>query len=227
MFRQLNVETLIILAFLLVVTLWGVSKCRNKTQSVATSAATEAYTTDSLGSPAARASRVPQTIATQPLPSVQPEYPAGTGIQTGTTPPPFTTPPVPVNTPPPSSPGDLMPAQAPQVPSSYNTPAVKAPSVSSKATTEAPENAGMLYVLVNGVNVRVKPDLKAKSLGKLKLNDKVYFLDEVSDTPQTVRLADGTPVTKPWFKIKTKRGTIGWVHGSSVDFYKRRPQDNL
>jgi hypothetical protein len=226
MFRQLNVETLIILAFLLVVTLWGVSKCRNKTQSVATSAATEAYTADSLGSPAARASRVPQTIATQPLPAAQPPYPAGTNIAT---PPPFTTPPVPVNSPPPSSPGDLMPAQsAPQVPSSYNTPAVKTPSVNSKTATETPENAGsMLYVLVNGVNVRVKPDLKAKSLGKLKLNDKVYFLDEVSDTPQTVRLADGTPVTKPWFKIKTKRGTIGWVHGSSVDFYKRRPQDNL
>ena len=85
----------------------------------------------------------------------------------------------------------------------------------------------MLYVLIDGLNVRTKPDLKAKQLGKLKVNDQVYFMNEVTEAAQTVRLADKSEVTKPWFKIKTKRGTVGWVHGSGVDFYKRKPQSGL
>jgi Bacterial SH3 domain len=102
------------------------------------------------------------------------------------------------------------------------------PSPVTSATTPAtPASGTMLYVLINGLNVRTKPELKAKSLGKLKLNDQVYFLNEVTGGTQTVRLQDKTEVTKPWFKIKTKRGTVGWVHGSGVDFYKRKPQDGL
>jgi hypothetical protein len=52
-------------------------------------------------------------------------------------------------------------------------------------------------------------------------------MNEVTEAAQTVRLQDKTEVSKPWFKIKTKRGTVGWVHGSGVDFYKRKPQDGL
>ena len=91
----------------------------------------------------------------------------------------------------------------------------------------APASGTSLYVLINGLNVRAKPDLKAKSLGKLKINDQVYFMNEVTPEAQTVRLIDKTEVTKPWFKIKTKKGTVGWVHGSGVDFYKRKPQGVL
>ena len=109
-------------------------------------------------------------------------------------------------------------------------PTVSAPTLSGKPTvkTAVQEPSGtLLYVLIDGLNVRSKPDLKAKSMGKLKLNDQVYFLNEVTPEAQTVRLIDKSEVTKPWFKIKTKRGTVGWVHGSGVDFYKRKPQGVL
>ena len=52
-------------------------------------------------------------------------------------------------------------------------------------------------------------------------------MNEVTDTPECVHLANGKEVCKPWFKIKTKHGTVGWVHGSGVDFYKRKPQSGL
>ena len=110
---------------------------------------------------------------------------------------------------------------APRTPNAPNTTVVEtAPTVQQQSGTS-------LYVLRNGLNVRAKATVKSKSLGRLKLNDQVYFLEEVSQTAETVRLENGTEVTKPWFKIKTKRGTIGWVHGSGVDFYKRKPQDML
>jgi hypothetical protein len=101
--------------------------------------------------------------------------------------------------------------------------------VATPSPTKAPATEGgtLLYILRNGLHLRAKPDLNAKSLGRLKLNDQVYFMNEVTETNQTVRLENGTEITKPWFKVKTKRGTIGWVHGSGIDFYKRNASSDL
>ncbi len=117
-----------------------------------------------------------------------------------------------------------MPSAAPTTPQMNNQGTTV--QVTPKSTAIEPSGAA-LYVLINGLNVRTKPDLKAKSMGKLKLHDQVSFMHEVTDIAQPVRLADGTTISKPWFKIKTKRGTIGWVHGSGVDFYKRKPSEGL
>jgi Bacterial SH3 domain len=117
-----------------------------------------------------------------------------------------------------------MPSTSPTTPQMNGQ--ITTVQVPQKSVVVEPSGSG-LYVLINGLNVRTKPDLKAKSLGKLKLNDQVTFMQEVTDVAQPVRLADGTTITKPWFKIKTKRGTIGWVHGSGVDFYKRKPGEGL
>jgi phosphoglycolate phosphatase-like HAD superfamily hydrolase len=106
-----------------------------------------------------------------------------------------------------------------------NTTTSSTPKSGTETNTAATPSNTMLYVLINGLNVRAEPSLKAKSKGRLKLNDQVYFLGDKSETMQTVRLADGTSVSKFWFKIQTKRGTIGWVHGSGVDFYKRKPSE--
>ena len=215
-----NIETAIIFVFAICVMLWGVTRCNRKKEDMTIKTVTEgtvlsAAADSGVASPAARK---------------EPYRPAAT-----------------VPPPPPIDPNQGMVAAAPpqyqQAPTVQNPtqtvtspaapvakPTASAPTVSGKptVTTTVQQPAGtLLYVLIDGLNVRSKPDLKAKSMGKLKLNDQVYFLNEVTPEAQTVRLIDKSEVTKPWFKIKTKRGTVGWVHGSGVDFYKRKPQGVL
>jgi Bacterial SH3 domain len=231
-----NIETAVIFVFLICIMLWGVSRCRKKKDEAAMRTATEQITTplDTLGvgSPAAsRTPRPPAQSATPPPTTINtaPSYPTYGASQ-----------------PLPSSPtAQPAPSQVPQsynTPQSYNAPPPSAPPMVSDVTTKSPtttpksvaptttttEVSGTpLYVIINGLNVRTKPELNAKSMGRLKLSDIVYFQNEKTDVPQAVRLADGTSVSKPWFKIKTKRGTVGWVHGSGVDFYKRKPTEGL
>lgn len=210
-----NIETAIIFVFIICVMLWGVTRCNKKKETLATETAIEGAATTTIDtslspaarrSPAAPASSASTTPTPPPLPNTTPEVPATTQQTTVQNP-------TLVATPAPSVPAPSTPSRSTQT---------------TTVTTTAPAASGtMLYVLINGLNVRTKPDLNAKSLGKLKINDQVYFMNEVTPEAQTVRLADKTEVTKPWFKIKTKKGTVGWVHGSGVDFYKRKPQGVL
>ena len=218
-----NIETAIIFVFVICVMLWGVTRCNRKKEDMTIKAVTE-------GAVLSAAADSVASVAISPAARREANRPAAT-----------------VPPPPPVDPNQGMVAstspQYQQAPTIQNpTQSVTSPTVSTaKPTVSAPTLPGkptvkttvqepsgtLLYVLIDGLNVRSKPDLKAKSMGKLKLNDQVYFLNEVTPEAQTVRLIDKSEVTKPWFKIKTKRGTVGWVHGSGVDFYKRKPQGVL
>ena len=222
-------ETAIIFVFLICIGLWGMSRCKKKREEAAISTATEGSISplDTLSSPAASRARIP----TQPTTATA----ANTTITQTPLPPQYQQSPVPLPTTPTNIP---TPTVQTNVPPQYNvvttSPATAKstapPVVNSKGvpqTTTTPPSNTMLYVLINGLNIRSKPDLKSKVKGKLKLNDQVYFLEEATEEAQTVRLANGTSVTKPWFKVQTKRGTVGWVHGSGVDFYKRKPTDGF
>ena len=226
-----NLETAVIFIFLICVGLWSVSRCKKKKDEASLRTATEATVSplDTLSSPA----------ATRPRLTTTPNNPTATQTTTAQSPlpPQYQQTPVPLPTVPSNTPTST--GQPNNVPQSYGT-VTNSPATARTATTPMTTSKGaaqptmttppsntMLYVLINGLNIRAKPDLKAKAKGKLKLHDQVYFLDETSEQAQTVRLANGTSVTKPWFKIQTKRGTIGWVHGSGVDFYKRKPTDGL
>lgn len=233
-----NIETAVIAIFILCVALWGASRCKKKKEEAAIRNATENAVTliDTVASPAATRTMPalpPRTVATAPMPNDPNSPPPSTINNPNGVPQSYSVTPSPL----PSSPSTVkqtpvpMPATGaattattPQMNGQVTT--VTTPKGTVKAAPVEPSGTS-LYVLINGLNVRGKPDLKAKSLGKLKINDQVTFMQEVTDIPQPVRLANGTTVTKPWFKIKTKRGTIGWVHGSGVDFYKRKPTEGL
>jgi hypothetical protein len=218
-----NIETAIIAVFVICIMLWGVSKCNKKKDDLAIKTAVENPTMtlpqDSITSPAARR---PAAQALPPL--APPTTPDNTSQVAVPAPAPL---PMPGSNQPVAVPQPTPPQPVATVPVPLPGTKPKPSPVTSATTPATPASGTMLYVLINGLNVRTKPELKAKSLGKLKLNDQVYFLNEVTGGTQTVRLQDKTEVTKPWFKIKTKRGTVGWVHGSGVDFYKRKPQDGL
>ena len=217
-----NIETAIIFVFILCVILWGVTRCNRKKEDMTIRAVTEGATATALqdsiisSSPAARSTPTKPVVTTPVVPPPPPTDPNSGTLTT------------PQYQQPPQVQNPTQVAQNPTVnPTLAKPQTATPPNVSNKAVTAEQPSGTMLYVLINGLNVRTKPDLKAKSLGKLKVNDQVFFLNEVTPEAQTVRLADKTEVTKPWFKIKTKRGTVGWVHGSGVDFYKRKPQGDL
>ena len=218
-----NLETSIIFAFIVCIMLWGVSRCNRKKEDLtnqSVSAGSASNLPDTLASPAARVVH-PKT---PPLPPIPADPNAGIAA-----PPQYSTPPV-MPTAQPTQPVTQTPVVTPPNPTGQVKvlPMPGAKNVKTPVTATPSMTSGtMLYVLIDGLNVRTKPDLKAKQLGKLKVNDQVYFMNEVTEAAQTVRLADKSEVTKPWFKIKTKRGTVGWVHGSGVDFYKRKPQSGL
>ena len=226
-----NIETAVIAIFILCVALWGASRCKKKKEEASLRNATEnaVSAVDTLPSPAATRVIVPPLPRTQAAPTDPTVLPNSTIQNPNGIPNAYSATPQSL----PSSPSTVKQTPVPMpsaTPQTATTPQaggqITTVQQGQKPVAVEPSGAA-LYVLINGLNVRGKPDLKAKSLGKLKLNDQVTFMQEVTDIAQPVRLADGTTITKPWFKIKTRRGTIGWVHGSGVDFYKRKPSEGL
>jgi Bacterial SH3 domain len=224
-----NIETAVIAVFVLCVALWGASRCKKKKEEASLRNATEAAVNplDTLSPAASRTAQLPPRATTPLSTTVNPYTPPPSTINNGQqVPQSYSTPALPTSPTVKQTPVP-MPSNAPTTPQmNGQITTVTVPS-NQKPVAAEPSGGASLYVLINGLNVRGKPDLKAKSLGKLKLNDQVTFMQEVTDIAQPVRLADGSTITKPWFKIRTKRGTIGWVHGSGVDFYKRKPGEGL
>lgn len=80
-----------------------------------------------------------------------------------------------------------------------------------------------LWVTIDKLKIRDQPGLKSNVLGELKLFDKVYYLEERTDTTYQVNL--GYEVAdEPYVKVKTQRGTVGWVYGAGVDYHKQKRQ---
>ena len=225
-----NIETAVIFVFLICVLLWGASRCRQKKDDAALKTSTESNVSllDTLppASPAAtrNAATKPRTTTTvtpqtnpsaMPLTTISMPNPPGSQPQQGV-----------VATSPMATPQQYSTTVTPQT-APRNVPMPNGKVVTTQPQAAAEPSGTQLYVLQSGANLRAKPDLKAKSLGKLKLDDRVTFLNEKSENITAVRLADGTQVTKPWFKVRTKRGTVGWVHGALVDFYKRKPSETF
>jgi hypothetical protein len=77
-----------------------------------------------------------------------------------------------------------------------------------------------LYVVTPAVNVRTGPGLKFKVLERYTLHDELFFTGDVTDTTQQIDLGD-IVTDEPWIKIRSPKGTEGWVYGACVDFYKR------
>jgi Bacterial SH3 domain len=225
-----NIETAIIFFFVVCIMLWGMSRCNKKKDDLSGKSVVESPSANfppmdtTTSSPAARKAPAQQALPPMTQPTVPFQTDPNQGIAAAPQYPSVPMPNVEQTAPTP------LPSAVPTPPKAVPLPGASTsktlPSL-PKTATPTLANGTLLYVLINGLNIRTKPELKAKSLGKLKLNDQVYFMNEVTEAAQTVRLQDKTEVSKPWFKIKTKRGTVGWVHGSGVDFYKRKPQDGL
>jgi Bacterial SH3 domain len=76
------------------------------------------------------------------------------------------------------------------------------------------------YTVVPDVKIRAQPGLDAKILGKIPKDIAVTYLNVRTDKTQKLTI-DNIPHDEPWLKIRTKKGTIGWVYGGTVRGYKK------
>jgi hypothetical protein len=102
---------------------------------------------------------------------------------------------------------------------------VKTISSPAKPATQPAEQqspqGSKLYVVIDKLKIRKTPGLKGEPLGELKLYDEVYYQDEVTDSLYTLSLGK-EKATEPYVKVKTKRGTVGWVYGAGVHYIKKK-----
>lgn len=228
---DLNWETGITALVLLLFGVWGFKKCSARKTDIRSQYESLPRDTVALSSPAARvipnsAPSTPSSVLSDnvlPPPSnvptqysskvPLPRKPADVSMNAPDLP---ATAPTTTTTTPPST-----PASSPDLVSKSGSTRNKA----ARATETIHEGASMggvrLYVLRQSLKIRREPELNGRVLGKLRKYDEVYFMEDVTREKTAVRLEDGTLVEKPWFKVRTRRGTVGWVHGSGVDFYKR------
>lgn len=100
------------------------------------------------------------------------------------------------------------------------------PGAATTAVASPDAEYTRLWVTIDKLKIRTSPGLGSEVLGELKLFDRVYFLDEVTDTTYQVNLGYET-ADEPYLKVKTKRGTVGWVYGAGVHYIKKKREGVL
>lgn len=197
-------ESLILVAFLVCMALWAMSKCSEKRAvAVRQAPALEENSEDGSASSADQEAvlTAPQTPSNQPIP-VEQSTPS-------TAPPVSNTPPTALITP--------KPGAAPKRPTLTND--IKPPST---AANNANTSSGTtLFVTIDGLNVRKEPGLKGETVATLMLYEPVTFLNKKTDWTQEISLGY-EKVTDHWVKIRTKSGKEGWVFGAGLHYYKMK-----
>ena len=89
------------------------------------------------------------------------------------------------------------------------------------ASRPSPSEYSLLYITIDKLKMRRSPELKADVIAQLPLFERVYYMNEVTDSLYEINL--GYEVAKePWVKIRTKRGKEGWVYGAGVNYIKKK-----
>jgi hypothetical protein len=89
---------------------------------------------------------------------------------------------------------------------------------SGEATSEA--SVKNVWTVTADVKLRGTPGLDGKLLGKIPKGVQLTYLNVKTDKTQKLSV-DGTEQDEPWLKVRTPRGTVGWVYGGVVRFYKK------
>lgn len=195
-----KVEYIVIGVLAFIFLMWTASKCNAHKEEAQSAEAIEARE-DSL----AQAANEPAN-ALPPIPQ-QAQQPAAPGSNPGT----YT----PIN-------GEAATAQTSSgTPAAQNATAQPATPTETAAPKETAGGGSKLYVTIDKLKVRKTPGLKGELLGELKLFDEVTYMNEVTDSTYVVNLGK-EKADEPYVKIKTKRGTVGWVYGAGVHYIKKK-----
>ncbi len=88
--------------------------------------------------------------------------------------------------------------------------------------TPAPEQRTPLYITVDSLNMREEPRLNSSVITKLRLDEEVFYLNEMTDFRQELAFTENETTFEPWLKIQTADGRVGWVYGAGLRLYKKR-----
>lgn len=78
-----------------------------------------------------------------------------------------------------------------------------------------------LYVVLADLKLRKGPSRDSSIVKQFKLNDRVYFLDEVTSFRERINLGDRMAY-EPWVKVRSKSGHEGWVYGAGVHYHQQK-----
>jgi hypothetical protein len=196
-------ETLILLAFLVCMALWAMSKCSAR-RADSVRQVREVEGSDDEDRPVKRDTVVIQSAPTMPVNEVA-ENP--------------NVPPVAQSTPKVAPQPGVAPKR-PVLTNEINKPAP--PPSSAPAST----SGSVLFVTIDGLKVRKEPGLKGESVAELKLYEPVTFLNKKTEWTQEISLGY-EKVTDHWVKVRTQSGEEGWVFGAGVHYYKMKRQGVL
>lgn len=80
----------------------------------------------------------------------------------------------------------------------------------------------ILFVVIDGLNMRTEPNLNGEVIDQLDLFDEVQFLHEVTDSTTQLKLSEDISADEPWVKIRSPKGREGWVYGAGVHYHRRK-----
>ena len=199
-------ETLILLAFLVCMTLWAMSKCSER-RADSVRRVREIEGTDNDERPRLRdtvlveqsAPKISKEVVKEDPDEAPIAQPAQTAVLTP------------------------KPGVIPKRPTLTNEISKPAPPPPSASTSSGTSNGSTLFVSIEGLKVRKEPGLKGETLAELKLYEPVTFLNKKTEWTQEISLGY-EKVTDHWVKIRTQSGKEGWVFGAGVHYYKmKRP----
>lgn len=197
-------ETLILLAFLVCMSLWAISRC-SESRADAVRKVREIEDGDSEERPS-------KQDTAQVL--MAPKAPSNDLAENNASPPVSKT--QEVATMP-------LPGGAPKRPTRSNETRSPAPESKAPVNTAA---GSKLFVTIDGLKVRKEPGLKGETVAELKLYEPVTFLNKKTDWTQEISLGY-EKVTDHWVKVRTQSGKEGWVFGAGVHYYKMKRQGVL
>ncbi len=119
--------------------------------------------------------------------------------------------------------------QAQQSLTAQDTTASQGSSTTTTSTPQASANnqqanqpRSILFVVIDGLNMRSEPDLKAEVLHRFKLFDEIEYMHERTEFTTQLKLSETITVNEPWVKVKNYKGKVGWVYGAGVDYHKEK-----
>ena len=85
----------------------------------------------------------------------------------------------------------------------------------------------ILYVTIDGLNMRDQPNLKGEVIASLSLFEEVEFLNEYTDSTTQLKLSEDIYADEPWIRVRNRKGRDGWVYGAGVNYYKKKREGVL
>ena len=75
-----------------------------------------------------------------------------------------------------------------------------------------------LFITIDSFNFRTTPKLDGAVIKKLRLSEKVVYLNQITDFSQKIFVKESWE-DEPWIKVRTIEGDEGWVYGAGVSYY--------